>query len=441
MTNKHSSSLILFFLICTLFSFQALAETERTCEPLKSYLDEGNTFILNEVFYIIRDTFKGIAEGSWSIFSLPLQAVVAIGISIYIAMYTLKNIGSFSNQDVSGYLGKVIPLLLKGAFIIFLLGHPNIVYEWLVSPIIEAGAVFSDAATESTSVLNTNLQFKSATNLSNLFNTVIFQAKDFNQKAYRIVAMGRLLLCAMLLPDGIFDWHWSLLPFGATLFVFGWLIIIGVSFYMLDVIFRLGVGCTVLPLALACSLSKLTSEYTKKTWGLFINVAFSFVMLNIVINFAIRMIQESLNNLAEEALEGTIAGGLEVLLSSAGNITDAAVKTFIDQLQLKGFILMSLSCLIAFKLCMEVDNIVNKLSGEKALGDTAQKMGGSLAHTSKNIAMEPVSQLKSFTGSVMDETSTKVGKAVGGVRAVQALSHFKRDSRAWIKRNVFRLKD
>lgn len=434
MTNKRffSCQLCILFLMFLLLPCKVFALD--SCNPLSEYVAEGQDFLLKEAFTTIRNIFSSIAEGTWAAFSPALQAVIAIGIAIYIAMYTLKNLGAFSNQDTAAYLtsskGGVFPILLKGTFIILLLRNESFVYEYLVSPIISVGAQFGGRGDS----------LSSSGNIRSLFTFVIQQAEEFNEKAYQIVAMGRLLLCAVILPEGIIDWFWSLIPFGATLFVFGWLIIIGVSFYMLDLIFRLGVGCIVLPLAIACGISKLTSRYTKQTWALFINAAFSFVLLNIILDFAVKMIEESLLSLAKDALEATITGGLYALLD-AGPVTEASVNYLVEQLTLKGFILMSLSCLIAFKLCMDTEGIVKKISGTQAIGSAAQKLGGEATENAKNIVKTPFRSLKDFAGATTEEAGKSIGNAIGRTAAARSIRHSWRSTRSWVKRNVFRLRN
>ena len=410
------------FLVCSLFSVQGWAEdSEETCKPLQEYVNEGSTFLLEGAFGIVKDVFNVVANGTWSIFSPAMQTVVVLGIAIYIAMYTLKNVGSFSNQDVSAYLtggkGGVIPILLKGAFIVYLLGNQQIVYNWMISPIIEVGAAFGNSSV-----------YKSS-DVDSLFGNVIDQAKDFNGKAYKIVAMGRLLICSFSLPDGIFDWYWSIIPFGAVLFVFGWLIILGVSFYMLDITFRLGVGCTVLPLALACSLSKYTVNYTKQTWALFINVAFSFVMLNLIIQFAERMISESLVNVS--------GGDLESLLNKP--ITESTVAAVANQLtrSITSFVLMTFCCLIAFKLCMGADDVVKKISGTQAVGSDAQKIGGAALAKAQYAAMTPARHTLNLAGATLHEA----GDTAMNSKPVNAVRRGYQSFRNAVKQKVFRLKD
>lgn len=402
------------------------------CDPLEVLLDQGNKFLLRSAFNTIKEVCCRVAADSWAIFAPSLQGVVAIGIAIYIAMYTLRNLGSFSHQDTAAYLtgakGGVLPLLIKGAFIIFLLNESNAqtTYKWMITPILQAGADIGGAFK--------GFNSQAGSNLDMLFNFVISQAESFNSRAYRIVAMGRLLLCAVHLPESLWDWYWILLPFGATLYVFGWLIIIGVSFYFLDILFRLGVGCIMLPMALACAVSKYTSHYTKQTWNLFINVAFNFVMLSIIVEFTMKMIESSLGFLSGPAIIGA-AGGLFAKLSGS-EITEAVVKDLVQALSVKGFVYMSLSCLIAFKLCMDVESLTEKISSTRATGQLAQNVSGEAGKKVNNIAQTPFREFKNITGAVGKEMVDSTADRLRNTTLARKTRQLWRDTRARVKRGL-----
>ncbi len=360
----------IFYSIFTfiLVSVPAWAEEEeytRQCPALQSYINDGtgNSFILQSFFDIIKEVCSKIANHSWNIFASGLIGVVAVGLAIYIAVYTLRNLGSFSQQDVSAYLsggkGGIIPLAIKAAFIIALLSNKSFVYEYLIAPIVQAGSTIGGH----------DFSFSNTNNVSNLFQKVTDTARGFNDDIYEIIATGRLMLCLSFLPKQIIDWYWIMIPFGATLYVFGWLILVSVSFYLLDVMFKLAVGCILLPMGIACGMSKITSGYTKKLWELFINVAFNFVVLGVVINFVKLLIKKIVADVMADATFVMVLEKTKIL-----NAADAAVLA--DNLSVTGYILLTLACLVAFKLFMSVEQIADDLAGGAIKGGLAQKLGG-----------------------------------------------------------------
>lgn len=397
-----------FLLYGLLLSFPALADDfEQHCPTLQDYKTEGQEFWLRGSYEVIAKTCAQLAEGSWALFATSLQAIVAIGIGIYIAMYTLRNLGAFSQQDVSAYLSNdkrgVIPLLFKGAFIILLLSDKAFVYKYLISPIIVAGAEIGGSGW--------GTSFGSDSSVRGLFTKVINTAEDFNNRAYEIVAMGRMLLCLMKLPS-FPGWYWQMIPFGATAYIFGQMIILGIAFYMMDLLFRLGVGCIMLPMGIACGVSKYTSHYTRQLWNLFINVAFNFIILGIVVNFTISMIQHAMIGLVAQKVE---------LFISATVMTKAQIDQLAAELTLTAFVMLALCCIIAFKLFLSVGQIADKVSSTSSVGHAAVQTAAQVAKTAYNetpigFAIEQVTPLG---GDGLSET----GKAfVGEIGATVANS-------------------
>lgn len=381
------------------------AEFTRACPKLDDYMKDGtgDNFLLKGAYETIAKVCSEVAALSWAAFAGSLQGVVAIGASIYIALYTLKNIGAFSQQDPAAYLSNektgVIPLGVKTGIVIWLLSDAgqSFLYGNLIGPVITAGF---DVASSLGIGSSLSSSFSNAGNVSGLFSDVIQRIVLFNDAIYEVVATGRLLLCLAFLPDSVLDWFFSLIPFGTTLYVFGWLILIGASFYLLDVLFRLAVGCIILPLAIACGMSKLTSPYTRKAWNLFINVCFNFMMFGVIICLIQKM--------------------LEVAIAGNGNMMDTLNGDFktVDDIENKikknlsdvGFIMVTIACTVGFKVFSEVEKIADQVSSSSSVGKLGQKVGGTVASKAKAVAGNVTGSLGKAAGqAAMD---SKAGRAV-----------------------------
>lgn len=412
-----------FLILSTPFGWTA---EERSCGHFSSYLDKGDSFLLGPAYNVVAKACSQVAEFAWGYFAAPLQGVMAIGVAIYIAVYTLRNIGSFSQQDTSNYLSNektgVIPLLIKSAFIISLLSHKDFVYLHLISPVVGTGIDVGQLVTAGSTL--SAVGFKASSDTQELFNAVIDQARDFNDRIYAIVAMGRIMLCLAFLPTIFLDWEWILIPFGLSLYVFGWLLIIGVSFYMLDVLFRLGVALMVLPFAIACGISKLTAPYTKKTWDMFVNVAFNFMTLGVVITFTVKMLQSAITGdsiTLDDAVEG-----VNVMISMIDDdkeMTVAEGDSIADSIAIMSFIITALCCMIAMKLFASVEDMADSLSSTSAItkdskgNDTGigAQAGKALAQKGKKAVAEPAEGVAKAAGQEIkdDIASTEVGHKLG----------------------------
>lgn len=383
------------------FSFVALllscgyAIAEDPCESLEMLMQDGigDNFILKGAYKIIADACSKVAEFSWKTFAQPLQAVVGLGTAIYIAVYTLKNIGSFSQQDTSAYLSNektgVLPLAVKMAAIVWLLGNQSFIYKYLIGLAITTGMEIGQLINADAIKVN----FGSTGDLRSLFTVIINQIIVFNDGIYKIVATGQLLWCMGASPDGFLNYYWVVLFMGGALYIYGWLLIIGVSFYMLDVLFRLGVGCIVLPFAIACGLSKLTSNYTEKTWNLFMNVCFNFIILGIVIEFTTKMIDHCV--------------GLEIPKDKILN--EADIKQIAENVGFKAFIITSLCCMIAYQLFMQIGELVEKISGASSVGKVGAETGAKISQTALAPAKKTVQEAGKLAVAGGQEAGSRIG--------------------------------
>lgn len=427
------------YYLCTAVS--VFADDDRHCMTLADYVKEGtgDGCLLCGIYEVVMQACANVITTSWSAFAQPLQGVVAVGAAIYIAVYTLRNIATFSQQDPAAYLsGKtgIIPLGVKVAAVIWLLGHESFLYQYLIGPVIGAG--MNIGAMFGSQLGGGSSGFTGVSDVGSLFQAVIDKVQEFNDNAYQIVAIGRLFLCLAFLPDGILDWLWGFIPFGAVLYVFGWFIVIGVSFYLLDVLFRLAVACMLLPMAIACGVSKLTSKYTKSNWNLFVNVFFNFVMMGILLDFMIKMVDESLGGAVEIISKSPKMTGEQLSVDAAEDL--------LDQLETSSFILTTVCCMIGFKLFMELDQLAEKVSGASSVGKEGSKLG---AITSKVVTapakvigkagMGLAGATVQQAGSDINDKRRLTGRKISGSKLATAIRNSKAGRMATKVRKALRI--
>lgn len=427
------------YYLCTAVS--VFADDDRHCMTLADYVKEGtgDGCLLCGIYEVVMQACANVVTTSWSAFAQPLQGVVAVGAAIYIAVYTLRNIATFSQQDPAAYLsGKtgIIPLGVKVAAVIWLLGHESFLYQYLIGPVIGAG--MNIGAMFGSQLGGGSSGFTGVSDVGSLFQAVIDKVQEFNDNAYQIVAIGRLFLCLAFLPDGILDWLWGFIPFGAVLYVFGWFIVIGVSFYLLDVLFRLAVACMLLPMAIACGVSKLTSKYTKSNWNLFVNVFFNFVMMGILLDFMIKMVDESLGGAVEIISKSPKMTGEQLSVDAAEDL--------LDQLETSSFILTTVCCMIGFKLFMELDQLAEKVSGASSVGKEGSKLGAfankmvtSPAQRIGKAGMGLAGATVQQAGSEINDKRRLTGRKISGSRLATAIRNSKAGRMATKVRKALRI--
>ena len=408
---------IKFVLFNLFFIANSVKADDKTCQTLNEIVSDGvgDKFLLTPAFDTIVKAAASLATSIWNQFATTLQGIVVLGAAIYIAVFTLKNIGSFSQQDTAGYLSNektgVIPLMFKVAVVVILLTDAGntFLYKDLISPVISTamsvGSNFGGGISGN---------FGGASDVGGLFESVITKAKEFNEDSYIIVAIGRLLMCLAFLPESFIDTYWSLLPFGFVLYAFGWLICIGIAFYMLDVLFRLAVACILLPFAIACSVSKLTSNYTQKTWYLFVNVCFNFMVLGFLIGFSVMVIANAMTG--SEDLYNDLAAN--------SNFTESQVEKIAETLSLKSFILTFVCCMMIFRLFTEIENIADAIVGQKSsVGKMAQTTSAPIVKGAMTVATAPISAIGK---AAVQEAGSSIKNSKAGRAVRRAGANFKR---------------
>ena len=403
--------------ICWAFCFLIITACNAwagRCNSLNGYISagSGDHFILAGPFKIVSNVISKVAKYSWDSFSLPLQGVVVICTAAYIAAYILKNVASFSKQDTLSFLtkdkGGVLPLCAKMAFIVALLNNQEFIYSVIIAPFVTSSLSLGKAFGSGGGSAFDGATFASANSVDTLFALVTKQAQDLNDQIYSIVARGQFLYCNATNPEdgwGIFSWEWKLLPFALILFVLGWFIVIGASFNILDVLIRLGVGCIMLPIAIACCISKITSRYAKQNWQLIINCCFSFIVIGMLVLVANKII---------EAVLSSGNGGINIFQYSYP--TKDQVEAFADSMSGCFFKLLTLtviSAMIIFNMFNDIEAITNTISGGGGIGGMGKKVAGDAAQPLAKLAKEPAK----FAGSMAKEGAqmlkeTKAGQAV-----------------------------
>lgn len=410
----------LFFSSFALIMMTAEAWADR-CKSVRGYQDSGSgaNFILAEPFNIISKVAAKVAAFSWDSFALPLQGVVVIGTCIYMAVYILKNVASFSKQDTLSFLtkekGGIIPLCAKMAFIIALLNNQDFIYSTIIAPFITSSLLLGREFGGDVSSFS-SASFNQANSVSALFSIVTEQAQALNDKIYVLVAKGQFLFCIATNPEdgwGIFSWEWKLLPFALILFVIGWFIVIGAAFNILDVLIRLAVGCIMLPMAIACTISKYTSGYAKKTWQLFINCCFSFIIIGMLVLVANSIIDNVLSQ-----------NGNTVNIFAIEHPTESQVEAFADSMNGQFFALITLTVIcsmIIFNMFNDIESITHAIAGGGNVGSMGSKVGGAAVNKMKSAAKKPLD----FAKHTAKEGMKMVGETDAGQAVKKSYNKFR----------------
>lgn len=263
--------------------------------------DAKNFCPLCSVFKVILTASGNLAESAWTRLAKELSNVVIVVAAIYIAIYVLKLMGSFGKQTAADFLtgdkNGVMIFTFKAVLIYALLRDDSFFLTTVIFPLLASSleiGIDLSAAMGSPASLSISGEVKT---WGQLFDMLYSAVETINDQVYYVVTVGQSMIChAVIGSPPIVKWDNPQLLYGCIVFMFGWVLLLGVSFYMLDVIIRLSFAAVLLPVGIACAISsRLSMGYAKNIWNLFLNVFFSFIMLGIIMALVIQVVTFCLN--------------------------------------------------------------------------------------------------------------------------------------------------
>lgn len=420
--------------VCTAYTNAKIEEqqTAGKCETFATYLSSLSSCPLCPLFQVVLNTDAKIAEVAWRALSKALQNVIMVFFLAYLAFETLKIVSNFAGSNMGSYLKSILVLGTKVLLTYFLLSNSSYIYDYFISPIIKAGldmgtSLISISSSQASVCLanNANVDFVSTPGNvldASLLDAVMRTVRCYGHTATIMPAVGKGLICHGWANDGSFLPDFSMWFSGILFYVFGLMIWLVVSFYLIDCTVQLGIVCGLIPILVACWPFKFTTRYSIKGIQLIMNTFFNYVMLGIVLLLGVEIM---------DFATGKRTGTMEDFMAALNNND---LKKLQDLAGLDGIeiLILIVCCIFSFKLIAMTNsladkfskgtgmNIGSKIGGLAASGAiSAAAAGGSAGLTiGKEILQETgIPDAMSGTGThvkdfVLDKASV-FGKAIG----------------------------
>lgn len=440
-----------------------LCACEDICPTVQDYLNKGigtnddySDCLLCPIFDTLIDISKDVSSMAWDVLAPALIPIVGLATVIYVAIYTLKLVGSFGKQTANDYVAGdkkgLTVLMFKAAFIIFLLSgasgygdiniiggilgdvfgigngtNQNFLIQKIISPLLKSGLEIGQSLAVKTGN-GTSFDFYSQEVLSPLADKfrspwgVVFEmirraVYGFNAITYEPVAVGQAMMCNALEDTyNPLKWYYLMLVYGFILFIFGWLLTLGIGFYIVDILIDLMFAAVLLPLGVACAISDKTVSYTKNIWGIFVNIFFYFVMLGIILGMTMRVIDLCLGRAVEEisdtasAIAATGGALTNFLTNYEARIDSNEITALSEELWSNGSLLLTIVCLsIITKLITETKKLASKISG----GSSLSNAGASVSAATSQHTMYAAKKIGNETyGRVIKPSAEKNAQAL-----------------------------
>jgi hypothetical protein len=274
----------------------------------KEYLDSQNcTFC--ELFKKLWNAASIMAKTSNDALSAPTKTLVSIGFLIWICVYLLKQIASFSKVGTGEMLKGILFQGFRVAVVIIALS--GAIYEIMdltINPVMQTGLNFSRTLNKeagcdgSASYMQNIVGYDETTGFpkpqegtsaeigglsKHLGESIICNLKVLEDKTGFLMSLGKYSMCIGWERHPL--WHPYFLPglgyftTGIFLWIAGLLLLLSFPWCLVDCILQLCIAVALLPCAVGAYAFKITAQYLKMIWNMFMNAMFNFVFMAIII--------------------------------------------------------------------------------------------------------------------------------------------------------------
>ena len=367
--TKHGKPTILaeYYFIMEGDKFQSITGVTRGCVPLPAKLAESRSCIYCPLFKTIFNAAQSMSTKAYDKLAGPLANVMLIGFAIVIAFMVLKNVSSFTKQDAPKFVTELLVNMFKVLVAYYMLKNANIVYGYIVGPVLKAGFEFGS------SLLFAENKYLAACDVSKTLQNVsngvmpayLYTNLDCFIRAVQAEvavpqSVGSSLMCVArnagkesIGPVRNVLWDFGMMFQGFAIWVMGWIISLAFAFYLIDATIQLGIIGALMPFLIACWPFKATRNYTSKGWGIFMNTFFVYVFMGLVVSINVELLGQGLTG---------SKGGFDAIMKALNGNNVQELKELLD-IGFAGFLVLVACCLFAFKLTGQASDLAGTMAG------------------------------------------------------------------------------
>lgn len=347
--------------------FQSITGVTRGCVPLPAKLAESRSCIYCPLFKTIFNAAQSMSTKAYDKLAGPLANVMLIGFAIVIAFMVLKNVSSFTKQDAPKFITELLVNMFKVLVAYYMLKNANIVYGYIVGPVLKAGFEFGS------SLLFAENKYLAACDVSKTLQNVsngvmpayLYTNLDCFIRAVQAEvavpqSVGSSLMCVArnagkesIGPVRNVLWDFGMMFQGFAIWVMGWIISLAFAFYLIDATIQLGIIGALMPFLIACWPFKATRNYTSKGWGIFMNTFFVYVFMGLVVSINVELLRQGLTG---------SKGGFDAIMKALNGNNVQELKELLD-IGFAGFLVLVACCLFAFKLTGQASDLAGTMAG------------------------------------------------------------------------------
>lgn len=377
----------------------------------------------------LMETFLNACSKAYDITSEAGVKLLVLGALVWMAFFVMKNVSSLSNIEPGAMMNTLTVFLFKVmvAYILITSGL-GVLIKYTINPLLTAGADFGIAFMSVTSdisgapELNANYAVTvptisapdggAATEIvsSDVMNRIMFFAQNLDKNVSTNLVIGHAMTCWSM-NGGAWDfslfkmvnlWLWFC---GALIWFVGFMLTLGIGYYLLDISFKLGFAIMALPVVIGLWPFNVTKGKVTAVISIMLKAAGTFVFLALTTTYALAMINVALRDVP--TLFAKIEAGDAIWISNTFDLTGPY------------FLIILFVYLYSMKLISStVSDYVDKFFKDSVFGG-ADPMHGKLTQMTdfaKQQAMRPVKwaggKASDAVKKQVTEGAAKAGKGV-----------------------------
>ena len=285
----------------------ASGDSSKNCPPMSEIRERymGNCYSC-KVIKTLMETFIKACSKTYSVSREAGVKVLIVGSMIWLMIFGLKNVSSLTNPEPANMINQLAGFGFKVlvAYVVIVSGISTFV-TYIINPILSAGADFGMA------IMNYTLDDLAPENAYN-GNSDIISAAVINKIMALTQGLSDMVSIHMAIGNGMMCFGWEqgfrLFSFiwwfkiwlwvcGLAIWVVGFILTLSISYYLLDMAFKIGFAVIALPIVVGLWPFKLTEGRLKTCFSIILRSAFVFIFLAIMATLALNLVSSSFNNI------------------------------------------------------------------------------------------------------------------------------------------------
>lgn len=385
------------------------------------------------------ETFLNACSKAYDITSEAGVKLLELGALVWMAFFVMKNVSSLSNIEPGAMMNTLTVFLFKVmvAYILITSGL-GVLVKYTINPLLTAGADMGIAYTSAVSYKSEAENFEYAVETpqvkaptittngvstevvpAEVLNKVMLFAEKIDKNVSTNLVIGHAITCFSMEGGAwTFDiigkvisfrivnlWLWFC---GALIWFVGFMLTLGIGYYLLDISFKLGFSIMALPVVIGLWPFNVTKGKVTAVIGIMLKAAGTFVFLGLTTSYALAMISTALRD-------------VDTLLD---NIKNGNAQWVSETFELTGpyFLIILFAFLYSMKLISStITDYVDKFFKDGVFGgaDPMHKQLTQMTDFAKQQAMRPVKwaggKASDAVKKQVTEGAAKAGKFVRGL--------------------------